>query len=665
MSALAVRTEDVPLDPRGRQTNLPLQLTTFVGRERELAELERLLATTRLLTLTGAGGVGKTRLVLCLADEMLEHHPDGVWLVELASLADPALVPYSAAATLGVPQAPGQQLIGSVVEQLQPRHILVVLDNCEHVVQVCAELADRLLRACPRLRLLATSRQPLGVAGEVAWRVPPLTVPDPSVAGGTDEIAASDAVRLFCDRARLVAPRWRLVDHNAAAVADVCRSLDGVPLAIELAAARLSVLSVEQIAGRLTDRFGLLVGSSRTAPPRQQTLRAVVAWSHDLLTEQERVQFRRLAVFAGGWTLDAAEAICAGDGLEREELLPLMARLIEQSLVLAEDDPAGERCYRLLETLRAYARERLAEAGELAPVQARTAGGTSRSGSRLSGKSVAPPGGLVRPPDCRIRQPAGGTGGVPGDRRGGGPAAGGGPHLVLAAARPRGRRTGVAGGLARARTSRADAAGPRRGAGRRGTLWHRGPATTPRRAACSSGAWPTGACWTIPRASRARCAPRRSPPTGEGTSRASSWTSASSAAAASAPPPWPATSRSRTWPRCCPTRSRRPTPCPAPGVPGPGRATRRDARRGLCPAGPGPPGLAAGRSAPCRWPAPTESGHDLAAGGSPVHRALPARAGPHGQHGRAACACRAAVRGGRGLARRHRCPIVPPRMARP
>lgn len=356
--------ELVPLGFRGRSTNLPLQLTTFVGRQRELAEVTRLLAAARLLTLVGAGGVGKTRLALRVAEDLLESSPDGVWLVELASVADPAIVPHSVAGSLGVRETADQHVINLLVEHLELKQLVLILDNCEHVVQVCADLANHLLRACPHLRILATSRQPLGVAGEIAWRVPSLGVPDSRVASGTDEIGASEAVRLFCERAQLVSPGWVLDDHNAASVAAVCRSLDGIPLAIELAAARLNVLSIQQIADRLDDRFRVLVGSGRTVAPRHRTLGAVVEWSHDLLTMPERALFRRLAVFAGGWMLESAEAICLGEGLERGEILDVLARLVEQSLVLGEEERSGKRRYRLLETLRAYANDRLREAGE-------------------------------------------------------------------------------------------------------------------------------------------------------------------------------------------------------------------------------------------------------------------------------------------------------------
>ncbi len=368
---MAVVADTLPLDRKSRPTNLPVQLTTFIGRDREIADALRLLSAARLLTLVGAGGVGKTRLALRVAETLQENYPDGVWLVDLSSITDPLLVPYAVAATIGSPEVPGEHVTNSLARYLQSRRLLIVVDNCEHVVAVCAELCDHLLRACPHLRILATSRQPIGVVGEITWRVPSLTVPDPNVALSTDEIGTSDAVRLFCDRAQLVRPQFVLGDDNAATVARVCRSLDGIPLAIELAAARVSVLSVEQIAERLHDRFRLLVATGRGVPVRQQTLRSVVEWSYDLTAPNERVLFRRLAVFAGGWTLKAAEAICPDDTLERNSVLDVLARLVEQSLVLADEEQQGERRYGLLDTLRAYAGEKLTEAAELSNFEAR------------------------------------------------------------------------------------------------------------------------------------------------------------------------------------------------------------------------------------------------------------------------------------------------------
>jgi predicted ATPase/DNA-binding CsgD family transcriptional regulator len=347
--------------------NLPLQLTRFIGRERELAEVTALLSGTRLLTLAGAGGCGKTRLALRVAERVVRDYPHGVWLVELAALQEPALVAQTVAAALGVQEAPGTSVTESLAAYLRRRTLLLVLDNCEHVVAAAAGLVEALLQRCPGLRVLATSREPLGCAGETTWRVPSLTVPSPPAAGD-DSVAGLtryEAVRLFVDRALAARPDLALTDHDAPALAEICRRLDGIPLAIELAAARVRAFSLEQIAARLDDRFRLLAAGPRTAMPRQQTLRATVDWSYALLSEPERMLLRRLSVFAGGWTFEAAEAVAAGDGVRPHAVLDLLAQLVDKSLVLA-DEPRGAIRYRLLETIRHYARDRLSEAGEAA-----------------------------------------------------------------------------------------------------------------------------------------------------------------------------------------------------------------------------------------------------------------------------------------------------------
>ena len=349
--------------------NLPLQPTSFIGREREIAELRRLLRGTRLLTLTGAAGSGKTRLALQLAAEILEEYPEGVWVVELAALTDPALVPQSVAAAMGLRETPGRPLTETLSEALKPRKLLLVLDNCEHVVEACAQLAAALMRACPGVTLLVTSREALGAAGELVWPVPSLSTPHPGklAAPATDrisELSQYEAVRLFIDRALLSQPAFSVTNQNAPAVAQICHRLDGIPLAIELAAGRVKVLSVEEIAARLDDRFRLLTGGSRTVMPRHQTLRAAIDWSYDLLLQVERALLRRLSVFAGDWTLKAAEAVCAGEGIEPWEVLELQAHLIDKSLVLTEAGTGGETRYRLLGTIRQYAGDRLMEAGE-------------------------------------------------------------------------------------------------------------------------------------------------------------------------------------------------------------------------------------------------------------------------------------------------------------
>jgi predicted ATPase/DNA-binding CsgD family transcriptional regulator len=360
--------------------NLPAQLTSFVGRERALAELGRSLSGTRLLTLTGAPGVGKTRLALQLASEALETYPDGVWLIELAPLADPELVPQAVAAVFGVREQPGRAIVDTLAEALREQQLLVLLDNCEHVVEACAVLADRLLRACRRVEIVATSREALGIAGETSWQVPSLDMPAEAAPSAGERLAAlgeAGAVRLFVERARAAVPAFTLSDRNARAVVQVCRRLDGVPLALELAAARIRVLTAEQLAARLDeaiavqghmrtdDRFRLLTAGRRAALPRQQTLRAAVEWSYQLLSEPERVLLRRLAVFAGGWTLEAAEEVCGGHGVASEDVLELLAELVNKSLVLAEESSAGGAArYRMLEMIRQYAWERLREAGD-------------------------------------------------------------------------------------------------------------------------------------------------------------------------------------------------------------------------------------------------------------------------------------------------------------
>jgi non-specific serine/threonine protein kinase len=341
----------------GQTHNLPAPLTSFVGRAREIALVQERLAETRLLTLTGTGGAGKTRLALLVASNLAAAFDDGVWLVELAPLSDPILVPGAVAAALGLRVSPERPTVDALLDFLRPRAVLLVLDNCEHLVGACAELAGVLLRACPALRILATSREELNVAGEVTWRVPSLSL--------AADIAHSEAMQLFVERARASLDDFALSEDNAAAVAEVCQRLDGIPLAIELAAARVRSLAPAEIAARLDDRFSLLTTGPRSAMPRQQTLRATVEWSYALLAEEERRLFRGLSVFAGGWTLDAAEAICADPALPESGIFDLLDRLIKRSLVLVETVGAGTR-YRLLETLRHYAADKASAAGEAA-----------------------------------------------------------------------------------------------------------------------------------------------------------------------------------------------------------------------------------------------------------------------------------------------------------
>jgi predicted ATPase len=365
-----VVTADLPADfPAIRSldalpNNLPRQLTSFIGREKEIAEVKRLLSTACIVTLTGPGGAGKTRLALHVGADLLDTYRDGVWWVELASLSNPALVPAAVASALDVPEQPGRPLEETLVRSLPPKQMLLVLDNCEHLLSACRDLADALLRACPHLRILATSREAVGVDGEVTYRVPSLQLPDLHLLPPPATLVHYEAIRLFAERAALSQPGFNVTASNAAAVAQICHRLDGIPLAIEFAAARVKVLSVDQIAARLDDRFRLLTAGARKTLPRHQTLRATMDWSHDLLSEQERTVLRRLSVFAGGWTLDAAEAICAGDGVEAADILDRLTQLVDKSLVVAETRN-GEARYRLLETIRQYGRDKLLNSGEV------------------------------------------------------------------------------------------------------------------------------------------------------------------------------------------------------------------------------------------------------------------------------------------------------------
>lgn len=337
--------------------HLPVQFTSFVGREAEIEELRQIMVDNRLVTLTGAGGVGKTRLAIEVAREVAGGLEGGVWLVDLAPVAEPDLVPVAVIRALGLPDQQGSSTMDVLLRFVGDRRMLVVLDNCEHLLDACAALVVALQGGCPAVTLVATSREPIGVPGEVSWRVPSLSLAD-------------EAIELFADRARRVRPDLSLTDDNAAAAAEICRRLDGVPLAIELAAARARVMSLTEIRDSLHDRFRLLTGGARTAVRRQQTLRASVDWSHALLTEPERVVFARLAVFMGGFDLDAAEAVVGGGDVERFQVLDLVTLLVDKSLIVPET-ASGRTRYRLLETVRQYALEKLGESGQADAVRAR------------------------------------------------------------------------------------------------------------------------------------------------------------------------------------------------------------------------------------------------------------------------------------------------------
>lgn len=372
--------------------NLPAEPNSFVGRERDLGDLRLLLSNVRALTLCGPGGIGKTRLATRLGWQVANDFPDGVWLVELADHGDPVHAVRRVANVLGVTEEPDRPVAATIVDAMGGRELLLILDTCEHVVDAIADLVRDLIAGCPLIRLVATSREPLRVRGETVWRVPPLSLPGPARHGSLPPIASSpgsgglsevplsatstqpadaamaaaaqhEAVQLFIDRAAAVRPGFALTAVNCAAVVQLCRTLDGVPLAIELAAARIRALSVEQIAARIDDRFRLLASGDRTAPPRQRTLQAAVDWSFELLTPDEQILLRRLSVFAG-WSLDMAEQVCADDRISADRILGLLAALIDKSLVAVDDELAGDARYRLLDTIRKYASAQLASAGE-------------------------------------------------------------------------------------------------------------------------------------------------------------------------------------------------------------------------------------------------------------------------------------------------------------
>ena len=357
------------MQPEALATYVPDEPNRFIGREGELASLRGALGRSRSLTLCGPGGIGKTRLAMRLLGTASPDYPDGVWVVELGDLWEPALIVSRMASLLGIDGEGGQPLLDTLAAALEPRQALVLLDNCEHLVDACAGMCQRLLTACPELRILATSQEPLRIPQESVWQVAPLSVP-PAELPGLTALAGYEAVQLFAERAAAARPGFAVTERNATAVAAICRALDGVPLAIELAAARVNVLSAEQIASRLDDRFTLLGRADRTSPPRQRTLRATIDWSHDLLSPAEQVLLRRLSVFAG-WSLEMAEYVCADGRLPAEQIIDASAGLVDKSLVVVEPEVLGQARYRLLDSVRAYAAQRLAAAGEAGAVQAR------------------------------------------------------------------------------------------------------------------------------------------------------------------------------------------------------------------------------------------------------------------------------------------------------
>lgn len=350
---------------RTSKLNLPIPLTSFIGREKELDEVAGLLSKSRLVTLTGSGGVGKTRLAIQVVTDALQLFPDGVWFLDLARLSDPTLVPNALANLLGLQESGSTQLsiTDLLINYFRSRTALVIFDNCEHLIESCAQLVTLLLTACEKLSVLATSREALRVSGEVPYRVPSLRTPMPEIEEAFDEIINLESVRLFKERAALISPTFTIDSQNVFTIGRICQRLDGIPLAIELATARVNVLNVEQILQRLDDRFNLLTGGMRSALPRQQTLRATIEWSYSFLSEKERILFSRLAVFTGGWTLDAAEQVCVWVNIESGEVLDLLSQLVNKSLVMAQAS-GNEPRYRRLESIRQYACEKLLEAGE-------------------------------------------------------------------------------------------------------------------------------------------------------------------------------------------------------------------------------------------------------------------------------------------------------------
>jgi non-specific serine/threonine protein kinase len=361
-NAAAIRDGGVP-------NNIPIPRTSFVGREESLGVVDRLLESTRLLTLTGAGGCGKTRLAIEAVRRLANRYPDGVWLVELAPLTDPALIGPTIASAIGARESTGKPVVQILTEHLRTMQTLLVVDNCEHLIAGAAQIVDATLSECPRLVVLATSREALRIAGEVDWRVPSLAIPSARPIAAVEDVVDVESVRLFVERGRAIRTDFGVTSQNASAIAQICRQLDGIPLAIELAATHVNVLPVEQIAARLDQRFQLLRIGSRVALPRHQTLAALIGWSYDLLTDAERALFNRLSVFAGGFTLEAAEDVSPGS----VDTLGELSELVRKPMVVADGEAGGVERYHLLETLRQYGLERLAATGEDTNIQQRRA----------------------------------------------------------------------------------------------------------------------------------------------------------------------------------------------------------------------------------------------------------------------------------------------------
>ena len=346
-----------------RPNNLPVQLTNFIGRETDIAEIKKILTNSRLLTLLGPGGTGKTRLSMQIAADMIDEYTNGVFIAEFASVSDPSLIIQTLMNSLGVNEVKGQSQDLSLSEFLKEKEMIIILDNCEHLVNECALLAEKILSKCQKLKIITTSREALNCSGEITYRVPPLSLPDPNKKISPEKLTHYEAVRLFIERALVINQEFRVTNENAPALAQICHQLDGIPLALELAAARVNVLTLDGINERLNDRFKLLTGGKRTALPRQQTLRALIDWSYDLLSENEKILLQRLSIFSGSWTYEAMEKICSDDVIEEFEILDMLGNLIDKSLVKVVESENIFR-YTMLETIRKYGSEKLTGSGD-------------------------------------------------------------------------------------------------------------------------------------------------------------------------------------------------------------------------------------------------------------------------------------------------------------